>query len=73
MKKTFAILALFCLMGPLTISAQSGETRYALKLCTGIDENGDTFDGSQCKDELSNGPCDKESVCYESESIAPEF
>lgn len=70
MKQVILIMLLVFAVGLLAGNAQSGgETRYALKLCTGIDQNGNTFDGSQCKDELENGPCDRESVCYE--SIAP--
>ena len=49
------------------VQSQSFGVRYDLTTCTGIDQNGNTFDGAHCKDEKENGPCDKESVCYENE------
>lgn len=49
--------------------SQEGVNRYRLNECTGIDANGDLFEGANCKDKVVDGPCDRESICYENETV----
>jgi hypothetical protein len=55
----------------LTTNGRSGANLYDLKTCTGIDTQGNTFDGAKCKDIVDDGPCDKESICYEPDDDIP--
>jgi len=66
-KRTYVLILgfVFCVLNLL--QAQVETNRYALKLCTGIDPQGNTFDGAMCRDLKENGPCDMESICYNDE------
>ncbi len=58
-------------------NAESSEgNRYELITCTGIDSEGNLFNGAQCRNLVLDGPCDKESVCYandEEEELDPDL
>ncbi|MBO3699875.1 hypothetical protein [Roseivirga sp. E12] len=54
-----------------TLNGQSETNYYKLKTCTGIDPEGNTFDGAMCKDIVEDGPCDKESICYGPDDVIP--
>ena len=73
MKKSISVLAVLLVMTmAYTPKSLSGEVNYyKLKTCTGMDPQGNTFDGAMCKDKVDDGPCDKESICYEPEDVIP--
>lgn len=65
------ILGFFVFIPIAGLNGQSGTNYYKLKTCTGIDTEGNVFDGSRCTDLVDDGPCDRESVCYASDEIIP--
>lgn len=66
-----AIIVLMMFVFTVGLNAQSGTNYYKLKTCTGIDPEGNMFDGAMCKDIVEEGPCDKESICYGPDDVIP--